>query len=338
MFSTEEIFDALFDRAAGGEAAGLFGALAEKENRAALHQKLCGRRFSLLFLEVPLAGEAGFDLHLIHDAEDIRRGAPYEDTLYGGYGPLFSWYAEKDRGGDGLDVVYDLREGWDAPPMAYLKMEDDTPDFEGFFRAMGDEGAAARYRAKRKALPDGWRTWYTGVHTRRKGRPIRLGSFLTDGLQKRCAADAGLFARDLGAVGFPAPPSPAMQDKLRELFAFPLQIDIQIDVLEDGSTGDMLGVSLTTGRIGRDALAASFSKGFALDVMRLLEGWGVADGRWKQLPAATFQASALLRSREGDKRRFILSSRLAYVKVRFRGAGPLAYDAKAYLSLQARPA
>lgn len=87
--------------------------------------------------------------------------------------------------------------------------------------------------------------------------------------------------------------------------------------------------------IGRDAMVASFGNGAALEVMRLLEEWGVADERWACIPAATFQVSALLRSHNNDERRFILSGKVAYIKVRFKGAGPLAYDAKIYGKLTA---
>ena len=343
MFTTEEIFDALFDRATGGEGKErLFGALAKKENRSELHKKLYGRHFSLLFLEFPLAGAAGFDLHVIHDGADIRRGVPFPDEVYGGHGRLFSWFGSEDRGEDGLDVVYDLRERLDAPPMVYLKRNDakaDEPDafIADFFRALGDEGAAARYHEKRALLPDGWHTWYTGAHTGRKGKPLRIGSFLAEDLKNRCAKNIGLFEETLAAVGFPAPLSPAMREKLRELFNFPFPIDIQVDIMEDGRAGDTLGVSLTTGGVGRNALAASFESGAARDVMRLWEEWGVADKRWKRIPDATFQVSTTLRSRENARQRFVLSGGLGFLKVRFRGTGPFAYDAKGYITLKAIP-
>jgi len=124
MFTTEEIFDALFDRAAGGEASDLFGALAKKENRSELHKKLCGRRFSLLFLEFPLAGAAGFDLHVIHDGADIRRGVPFpgfaKAKVYGDLRTLFKksrrlWQreifpTETEDGENPLDAEPDPRD------------------------------------------------------------------------------------------------------------------------------------------------------------------------------------------------------------------------------------
>jgi len=339
LFRTEEIFDALFDRAASGEGkVRLFGALAEAENRALLHEKLCGRLFSLLFMEFPLAGKAGFDLHIIHDGEVIRRDSPYGGDLYGGYGQLFSWFAaEENRGTDGLDVVYDLREGLYALPMVYLKSYGETPEIcEGFFRHAGSEEAAVRFREKRKQLPAGWQPWYTGVHSGRRGKPLRIGSLLSDELKSRYAGDIRLFEADLGRTGFPVPLSQAMRDRLQALFRFPYPMDIQIDVTEDGRVSDMLGVSLTTGDIGRNALAASFSSGAAGNLMRLWELWEIADDRWKHLPAATFASSAILHSADGDMRRFILSSHLGYLKVRFRGADGSVFDAKAYIRLQAR--
>ena len=338
MFRAEEIFDALFDRTIRGEGkARLFGALAEKENRELLHEKLCGRPFSLLFLEFPLAGEAGFDLHIIHDGEAIRRGVPFAEEVYGSHGKLFSWFAAENRGLNGLDVVYDLREGLYAPPMVYLKSSNEISGIcEGFFRNVGSEEAAVRFREKHTRLPAGWHTWYTGVHTGRRGKPLRIGSLLSDDLKSRCAGNISLFEEELERSGFPVPLSPAMRDRLRALFSFPFPIDIQIDVMEDGRVSDLLGVSLTTGDIGRDALAASFSSGAARDLMRLWTSWGIADDRWKHLPAATFANSTVLCSANGDKRRFILSSHICYLKVRFQGTDASVLDTKAYIKLQAR--
>lgn len=339
MFKPEEIFEALLSRAACRETMGLFGAMGEKENRAALREKLCGRPFSQLFLEFPLAGTAGFDLHVINDGEDIRQGGPFPADIYGGHGRLFSWFGEKDRGEDGLDVVYDLREGMDTPPMVYLKSRNNEPELiDGFFAHTGAAETAMRFRKKRELLPGGWDVWYTGVHAGRKGKPLRIGSFISDELKERYAKNIGLFEETIAAVGFPKLLSQAMKDKLRELFAFPFSVDIQLDIMDDGSVGNILGVSLVTGDIGRNALAESFASGAARDAMLLLEEWGVADDRWQHIPATTYQVAATLRSADNDKRRFILINRLAFLKVRFRGTGAFAHDAKAYLNLMACPA
>ena len=334
MFRPEEIFDALFGRATDGKGGErLFGLLAK--DRALLHEKLCGRPFSLLFLEFPLEGEAGFDLHIIHDAEDIRRGAPFSEEVYGGHGQLFSWFAAKGKEGDGLDVVHDLREGTDAPPMVYLKTAACAPELtDGFFRRVWPEGAA-RFREKKALLPEGWCVWYTGVHTGRQGNPLRIGSFLSAECQKSYAKNISLFENVLAAVGFPVPLGPMMKDKLQELFAFPFPVDIQLDVMEDGSVGDTLGISLGTGQFERNEMAASFKNGAAKQVMRLWEEWGIADDRWKEIPGATYAVSAALHSSEGGTRRYILSGRVGFLKVRFRGGCAIAQDAKAYIKLEA---
>ena len=125
------------------------------QEKKVIHKKLCRRGFSLLFLEVPLSGRAGFDLHIVQDAENIKKQTPYERDLYDGYGELLSWYAGEPSCGDGLDMVYDLRESLAAPPMVYLKMSDDTPNFSGFFCKAGDAESASRYGQKSKAA-SGW--------------------------------------------------------------------------------------------------------------------------------------------------------------------------------------
>ena len=337
MFKAYEIFDTLLSLSSRDPTVSeLLGSAPDTKKKAMLHEKLCSLPFNTLFLEVPLLGGVGFDLHICHNAADIRRQAPYDDDdLYGGYEPLFSWYAAADRGGDGIDMVYDLRDGWDNKPMAYLQMSGGSPDFAGFFRMTSDAGAADRYFAIQERLPEGWRTWYTGVHTRRRGNPLRLGNFLRSDTKKRYAEDMRLLDKDLRTIGFPASLSPIMTDKLKELFAFPVPIDVQLDVFADGTVGDTLGISLGTGHIGPGAMAASLAGGFARDIMELLESWGVADSRRHLLAKTMFALSRMLRFADGDKQRFILSSKIAFFKVRFKGNMPLAYDAKAYIELTA---
>ena len=158
---------------------------------------------------------------------------------------------------------------------------------------------------------------------------------LTDFAKRRYAGNPRFLADDLKALGFTARLSPMMIDKLRELFAFPWPVDVQLDLLDDGSVGDVLGISLCTGNMGRDALLASLEHGDLRELMRLLESYGVSDARWKKLGNTVFQVLALLHSDDGNKCRYILSGNLGFVKVRFQGTGALAMDAKVYLNLRA---
>ena len=64
MFRPEEIFDELLKRMGKDRADEVLLGNTERE-KAVIHKKLCGRDFSQLFLEVPLAGRADFDLHII---------------------------------------------------------------------------------------------------------------------------------------------------------------------------------------------------------------------------------------------------------------------------------
>ena len=333
MFRPEEIFDELLRRAGkdGADEVLLGNTVQEKK---VIHKKLCRRAFSLLFLEVPLSGRAGFDLHIVQDAENIKKQIPYERDLYDGYGELLSWYAGESSCGDGLDVVYDLRESLVAPPMVYLKMSDDTPDFTGFFCKAGDAESASRYERKVKQLPDGWVPWYTGVHTGRPGKPLRIGCALHSRAKMRYTKDMNLLDRDLRNLGFPEPLSSVACGRLAELFSFPYPVDVQLDVMEDGSLGSMLGISLCTGNIGVREMTDSLNEGSMREVMELLKRWNIADDRWKKLAASLFQVSAVLRSGDGDRRRFVLSGNIGFIKARFKD-GEAEHDAKAYIMLRA---
>ena len=333
IFRPEELFDELLERAGKDGADEVLLGTTERE-AAVIRKKLCGCGFSQLFLEVPLAGKVGFDLHIVQDAENIRRQAPYDRDLYDGYGGLFSWYAGEPSCGDGLDVVYDFRDGLAVPPMAYLKMSDDTPNFAGFFREVGDAESASRYEQKVNQLPDGWAPWYTGTHTGRPGKPLRIGCALHSRAKSRYAEDMRLLDHDLQRLGFPAPLSSVTCARLGELFAFPYPVDVQLDVMGDGSLGPTLGISLCTGNIGAKRTAASLSDRSMREVMELLERWDVADKRWEKLKASLFQVSAVLCSQEGVRRRFVLLGNIGFIKARFKD-GESAHDAKAYINLRA---
>ena len=357
--SPEEIFDALFDRVANGKTADiLFGNLAN--DRRILHEKLWGRAFTLLYLEIPLCGQPAFDLHVIYDTGDqswqkptgknVRKSgvSPREDVFRvaaacactepspsAGKREIVEFldrYTQSDIGGDGVDVAYDLRESVDAPPMVYLKMSDNTPNFDAFFAETGDAEGAERFARVKAKLPEGWNTWYTGVHTGRKGRPLRIGSFIADSVKESYAKDIRLFSEALQEAGFDT--LLTSMDKLKELFSYPLPVDVQLDVLENGKIGDVLGISLTTRDIGRDVLAYSFADGYMKELMALLNNWGAVDERWKFLPEATFSLLRVKKCPDGKTKRFVLSGKLNFIKVRFQGTS---CDAKAYISLAALP-
>ncbi|MBQ9007326.1 MAG: hypothetical protein IJ092_13300, partial [Atopobiaceae bacterium] len=214
------------------------------------------------------------------------------------------------------------------------KMSDDTPDFTGFFREIGDAESASRYAQKVKQLPDGWVPWYTGLHTGRPRKPLRIGCALHSRAKSRYTKDMRFLGQDLRRLGFPAPLSAVTCGRLGELFAFPYPVDVQLDVMEDGSLGPMLGISLCTGNIGARQMAASLNGGPMREAMELLERWEVADNRWEKLEASLFQVSAVLCSGDGDRRRFVLSGNIGFIKARFK-AGEPAHDAKAYINLKA---
>ena len=108
--------------------------------------------------------------------------------------------------------------------------------------------------------------------------------------------------------------------------AQPYAFDVELDVMPDGSVGDVVGINLTTNLSGAEAREAVVG-GSLGRALALAEMAGLADERWHMLGDAAFRmvAPSVL---GGERGLVACANRLVYVKLRLRKGMPL--DAKAY--------
>lgn len=330
MLDRLEVYDALYLLAAGdGRGEALFGSC-QPLAREAFSRSLVGSEFPTVWFEVPLTGAPRFDLHVAISRTALRPGVGFAPGAGGGYERLFRWFADEETGGAGLAFAYDVSEGDIGSPAVHVNVNDaPLSDMARFFNLTGGGNAAERYRAFEARLPRGWRVWYAGFHSGRPGAPVRVDCFVDDRLKAAYASVPSLFEAHLRECGFTAT-SAALRGLAGLVTASPFALEIQFDVLEDGSLGPTVGVSagLPTGPASK--MRPLFEDdGAASELLEQVEARGLADGRWRLIPGTVYTGIV-----EVDEGALALYDVPTFVKLRVRGGKPL--DAKAYLQAGAQ--
>ena len=299
----------------------------------AYRKSLIGSAFPSFWLEVPLVGAPGFDLHVYYDRGDVLPDDRFEHGRGFGMQALFDWYFGSDVGGVGVGFAHDLREGAAYSTGAYVNFnKHPLTDWGDFFRALGAEDAIGHTEALLQRLPERWSTWYLGLFPQRAGSPTRVGAFVSRDKQAAYAADKNLLARDLAQAGFTAVDD-ALLDCVAELSAMPYQLELQLDATAEG-TGDTLGVDLTLEMRSAKSVREAFAEGGAgARACELLESWGIADDRWHNIAGASTARIVPLASAEG-KTSVLLTCVPSFIKVKWAGAR--IQPAKVYFNCDAR--
>ena len=283
-----------------------------------------GDAMPTLYFEVPLSGEPRFDLQVCIDRTSLPEGARLPEGAPSHLQGAVDWLLKDGNGCTGVDFAFDLHTG-DVPSPQVIAFTDgcETCDLESFFECAGDAGAASRYEAAQLRAPQGWHPWYTGLIPQRLGRPVRLDYFVADDKAAQYARDIGLLAADLRQMGYRA--SDLELARCADLLAHPFRLNIQLDVLEDGSVGPVLGYNASFGGLSAPEARASATDGAISRIMRLVEGWGLADERWRLLAGRCIACKLPL----PDGRVVMVHSAPTFLKVRMTPEGLV--DAKVYI-------
>ena len=318
------LYENLYRLASKDAEGDLFGANAPLAQEA-FRRASAGASMPTVWFEVPLSGPPRFDLHVAYGNADLHEHAPFASDAMDGHGELLNWYASEPREGGGLALAYDVGDGCiDAPAVHANVNAAKAFDVGGFFVRVGRPEATALYHGFANRLPQGWRIWYFGVHPGRPGAPVRVDCFVGEGLKRVYATEPGKFEEDLRDVGF-AVEGPAVWHVGAEIAASPFSMELQFDVLSDGSLGQTVGVSA-----GFSLSSASTARplwepaGGAARLMGFAESSRVADARWRRVRDTVFSTAV----RDGDV------SRALYcipVFAKFRVREDELFDAKIYL-------
>ena len=306
----------------GGE--GLFGGDSAELAFDAFLSCAVGDEMPVLFFEVPLLGEPRFDLHVCINRSALPEGARLPESAPAHLQGAIDWLLRAGEGCTGVDFAFDVSAGdIRSPQIAAFTDGCETCNLESFFACAGDAGAASRYDAAQLRAPGGWSSWYTGLIPQRQGRPVRLDYFVDDVLAERYAQDIDLLATDLRQMGYRA--SDLELARCADLLALPFMLNIQLDVLEDGSMGPVLGYNAAFGALSAPVARASATDGAISRLMQLVEGWELADERWRLLAGRCIGRKFPL----PNGRTLTLHSTPTFLKVRMTPEALL--DAKVYI-------
>ena len=296
--------------------------------REAFRRSTAGDMLPGLWLELPLLGRPRFDLHITYGKEAICDGAPFPQQAADGHGALLNWYAEQKTSSiAGLALGYDAGEGHIQRPAAVHALVEGAensgePDVEGLFSHLGRSDAAPRLAQFLRRVPREWRLWYFGIFTGRPDAPVRA-DFFVDSMKGAYAKDTSLLAAHLSQMGIAA-----SSDTMRiaeAILRSPFELELQFDVLPDGSAGPTVGLSAGFHMESIADARRRFRDGDAARLLEFAEKQGLADGRWRCAERAFFARG---KKERGGMR--VVACAPKFVKFRIRDGAAL--DAKIYLA------
>jgi hypothetical protein len=148
----------------------------------------------------------------------------------------------------------------------------------------------------------------------------------------RCADDPAHLGSCFRKIGFES----YDRDMLERCSAFMRMapaVDFQFDIMADGTLGDTFGLSLSFAKVRPREAKACMTDGYGARLMDVLQGWGLADDRWRLIADAVFARRAEFERDDGSTGQLALCVLLNYAKVKF--VDGVARPAKFYLILAA---
>jgi len=236
-----------------------------------------------------------------------------------------TWYASEPREDGGLALAYDVGDGRISAPAVHANVKAAKAfDVDGFFAHVGRPEATALYDNFANRLPRSWNIWYFGVHPGRPGTPIRVDCFVDKTLKRVYAAEPAKLEEDLCKAGFAVEGS-AVRCAGTEVAASPFGMELQFDVLFDGSLGQTVGISaqfpLVSASVARPLWEPA---GDAARLMEFAEDSRVADARWRRVRDTVFSMAV----QDGDALRVFYCVPMF---AKFRAHANELLDAKIYL-------
>lgn len=333
--SHTEAFEALLLKAAdAGRDAALFGGAACRVRDAA-PPFLIGERFPEVYLEFPLAGRPFLDVTLLYG--ELEDDARIDSPLAEGCEDVLSFYARERARDAGIDFGFEIDCGGQAPSAAgvHFQPRSSSDLVAPFCEAAGSPGKAALYLAQGERMPQGWPLSYFGMFRGRADSPLRVCGYLSKEERRACAQDPNRLARALGQAGFSAFDGTMLAQAARVIGLAPAEAEFQLDVLADGSLGDMFAIGVRFNRLPSAEVRRSFASGVGASVMAQLREWGIADEREAHVAEMAFTRGVNVWRDDGSFVPFGFSLLPGWLKVQWRNG--ILQPAKMYMMASAGP-
>ncbi|MBO4375547.1 MAG: hypothetical protein J5829_10630 [Lachnospiraceae bacterium] len=263
----------------------LFGRRIEADSDV-LKKSFAGSDFPEIWFELPLLGDAWYDLHVLTSRSSLEPEIQLPEGIL--HPELFRWFS-KSQGTRQLAMSHDLSKGiYDSPAVQLLIGGCEISTCCDFLSKAGNPAATPAYRAFRDRIPKEWFACYLGTFPQRDDLSLRVECIPTAQMQKTYSEREDLLRRDLSMAGF------RISDEMLKLVKFmacqPFPIEFQFNVDKEGCAAPVLGVSLRFlipgGRYPH--LAFSAENKSVISLMSMLSSEGLCDKRWQMLPGCAF--------------------------------------------------
>ena len=326
-----DMFDLLYVlAAANGRDEALLGGRRE-QLRSLYERTLIGNARPSLYLEFPLLGEPCYDFLSVIDK--VEQGATFAPGAGYGYQKAFDWFStvcEDKNVSMGFEL--DLSTGKQERAGIYLQQRHRSELVEPFLASVDEARRYPAYRNVQEAMPEGWPPAYVALFPGRKGSPTRIGGYMTHDEQRRCAENPAHIGDCLHRIGFDFFDE-QMLAHCAHLMDMAPSIDVQFDIMEDGTLGDTFGLALSFNELRPRTVHEQMESGVGHHIMSTLQQWGLADDRWRLLSDVSFARQFPYVREDGTTGCLGLCTLLNFVKVKFRHAQM--QPAKFYLLLAA---
>lgn len=278
---------------------------------------LVGERFPDVYLEHPLIGEPFVDVTVL--LGEVEPGTRVASPLAGEHGAMLDWYAETRREQDGITCGFEIDTKQAEPPVAAVHFQPrmHRECVRPFCDAIGEPERAPLYLGLDRRMPSGWPLSFFGLFRGRAAAPLRVCGYLGRAEIHACAKDPLKVAQAFDAIGFAAYDSVMLTQVSALMAAAPGTVDFQFDVYPDGSLGSTFAIDVRFDIQQPQIVRASFESGPCARVMGLLEGWGVADERWRLGGQAAFARAVPVELADGTLGRYAFTLMPQWVKARW---------------------
>ena len=311
-----DMFDLLYMLAAAdGRGEALLGGKRE-QLRSLYERTLIGGARPSLYLEFPLLGEPCYDFLSVID--EVEPGATFAPGAGFGYQKAFDWFSSvcEDKNVS-MGFELDLSVGEQERAGIYLQQRQRFELVEPFLASVGEARRYPAYKNVQKAMPKGWPPAYVALFPGRKGSPTRIGGYMAQVERRRCAADPAHLGDCLRRIGFDSFDE-QMLARCAQLMGMAPGVDVQFDILEDGTLGDTFGLALSFNELRPSSARRQMEEGVGSRIMSTLQQWGLADDRWRLLGNVAFARQYPYVREDGTTGQLGLCTLLNYVKVKFR--------------------
>lgn len=319
---------ALFLQAADdGRGPVLFGTDAERTCGAVL-PFVEGVPFPELYLEFPLAGDPFLDATVLFG--NIEPGTRFASAAAAGTERVIDWFARTRKKYPGISFGFELDAGQSAPGTAavHFQYRQETHLAAEFCEAAGETEAGRLYTDLAVRMPEAWPLSFFGMFRGRPGSPLRVCGYLSEEEKRRCAGDPSCLEEVFREIGFTAYDGKMLGQVSSYLGVLPNAADFQFDILPDGTFGETFAIDAGIAVRQREKTAASFDRGVCAELMKQLESWGAADGRWRLAADMSLTRSLQVENAQGENKNLALVLTPNWIKARWRGG--ILQKAKAY--------